>query len=310
MNSTLLIETTIMTAEPVVSLMKQELSEKVNRFKAENGFAPKLVALLIGHDPVSRTYVERKTHDAKDVGILSEVIDLSVLPGGSESEEKVLEQIAKLNADARVSAVIPQMPFDGMASEEKVFSALDPAKDVDGLTPFRLGKLMRKEYSLEGSILPCTPKGTMLLLRHYGVSLKGADVAIVGRSTLVGEPLRKLMQDSDATATCYHTASKNLASKIKLADIVVAASGRPPELYGDSGFRLTGSMVKEGSTVVGVGVRKDARTNKMLFDVDTKSVKGVASFLTPNTGGVGAMTRAVLMQNTVIAANEQRHNDH
>ena len=293
-----------MLAEPVVSGIKKQISEEVLRLKQQNKINPKLVALLIGNDPVSRTYVELKTKDCEDVGILSEVIDLSAIPK-QDATRRVLEVISKLNQDRSVSAVIPQMPFDGKVSEEVVFSALSPMKDVDGLTPYRLGKLIRKEYSVDNSILPCTPKGIMLLLRHYGVEIKGADVAIIGRGVLVGEPLRKLMQDAEATATCYHTHSKKILEKIKQADIVVAASGRPPELYGPTGFRLTGDMVRQGSVVVGVGVRRDTKANKMLFDVDTKSMKGICSFLTPNTGGVGAMTRAVLIQNTVIAAEMQ-----
>ena len=294
----------MMLAEPVASEIKKQISEEVVRLKKQNKIIPKLVALLIGNDPVSRTYVELKTKDCEDVGILSEVIDLSSIPK-DDATRRVLEVISKLNQDRSVSAVIPQMPFDGKVSEEVVFSALSPMKDVDGLTPYRLGKLIRKEYSVDNSILPCTPKGIMLLLRHYGVETKGADVAIIGRSLLVGEPLRKLMQDAEATATCYHTRSKNVFEKIKRADIVVAASGRPPELYGPSGFRLTGDMVREGAVIVGVGVRRDTKTNKMLFDVDTRSMKGICSFLTPNTGGVGAMTRAVLVQNTTIAAEMQ-----
>ena len=294
----------MMLAEPVASEIKKQISEEVVRLKEQNKIIPKLVALLIGNDPVSRTYVELKTKDCEDVGILSEVIDLSSIPK-EDATRRVLEVISKLNQDRSVSAVIPQMPFDGKVSEEVVFSALSPMKDVDGLTPYRLGKLIRKEYSVDNSILPCTPKGIMLLLRHYGVETKGADVAIIGRSLLVGEPLRKLMQDAEATATCYHTRSKNVFEKIKRADIVVAASGRPPELYGPSGFRLTGDMVREGAVIVGVGVRRDTKTNKMLFDVDTRSMKGICSFLTPNTGGVGAMTRAVLVQNTTIAAEMQ-----
>jgi methylenetetrahydrofolate dehydrogenase (NADP+)/methenyltetrahydrofolate cyclohydrolase len=299
-----LTETTIMFAEPLISEMKERISIRVERFKQKYNFRPKIVAMLIGNDPVSRTYVELKTRDAKDVGVLSEVVDLSSVPK-EESTRKVLDAIKRLNEDPSVNAIIPQMPFDGKIKEEEVFSILDPIKDVDGLTPFNLGKLMRKEYSLESSLLPCTPKGVMLLLKFYNIELKRADVAIIGRSTLVGEPLRKLMQDTDATVTCLHTNTTDLFRKIKEADIVVAASGRPPELYGKSGFRLTGDMVKQGAVVVGVGVRRDVQNNKMLFDIDTKSMKGVCSYLTPNTGGVGAMTRAVLIENTVIAAHMQ-----
>jgi methylenetetrahydrofolate dehydrogenase (NADP+)/methenyltetrahydrofolate cyclohydrolase len=298
----------MMYAEPLVSAMKKQVSEQVNALKEKNdNVSPKLVALLIGNDPVSRTYVDLKRKDCEEVGIISEVIDLTAT-AKRDARDKVLEVISNLNKDPLVSAVIPQMPFEGRVSEEDVFSALSPMKDADGLTPFRLGKLVRREYSLEDSILPCTPKGIMLLLKHFKVDLKRADVAIIGRSVLVGEPLRKLMQDSDATATCYHTHSKEMLSKIKEADIVVAASGRPPELYGPSGFRLKGDMVKEGAVAIGVGVKRDTRENKMLFDLDTKSLKEVCSFLTPNTGGVGAMTRAVLIQNTMIAAKMQLRN--
>jgi methylenetetrahydrofolate dehydrogenase (NADP+) / methenyltetrahydrofolate cyclohydrolase len=294
----------MMIAEPVVSDMKKKISENVRQIKARYNNTPKLVALLIGNDPVSRTYVDLKARDCAEVGIVSQVVDLSSIPK-EESSDKILDEISGINLDSSINALIPQMPFDGKVSEEDLFSTLSPLKDVDGLTPFRLGKLMRREYSLNDSILPCTPKGVMLLLRHYNIGIEGADVAIIGRSSLVGEPLRKLMQDADGTATCYHTHSKEIATRIKQADIVVAASGRPPEIYGSSGFRLTGDMVKEEAVVVGVGVRKDAQTNKMLFDADTKSLKGKCSFLTPNTGGVGAMTRAVLLQNTIIAARSQ-----
>ena len=297
-------ETTIMRAEPLVSEMKARIREQVGELKRINGISPKLVALLIGRDPVSRTYVDLKRNDCADVGILSEVRDLSTLPK-QEMRLRLLELLEELNSDASVSGVIPQMPFDGRASEEETFSILSPEKDVDGLTPFRLGKLMRKEYSLQTSLLPCTPKGIILLVRHYNVPVSGADVAIVGRSALVGEPLRKLFQDLDATATCYHTHSKHLKERVKEADIVVAASGRPPEIYGETGFRVSADMVKEGAVVIGVGVKKDENAGKMLFDVDTKSLRGHCSFITPNTGGVGAMTRAVLIQNTLIAAKFQ-----
>jgi methylenetetrahydrofolate dehydrogenase (NADP+)/methenyltetrahydrofolate cyclohydrolase len=297
-------DTVMMTAEPLVSSMKETIRSDVECLKSGEGHAPRLVALLIGKDPVSRTYVELKTKDCADVGITSDVIDLSDL-SADESSGKVLGAIASLNQNPLVNAVIPQMPFDGRVSEKDLFSMLSPLKDVDGLTPFRLGKLLRKEYVLEDSILPCTPKGIMELLKFYGVKLEGSDAAIIGRSLLVGEPLRKLMQDENATATCYHTNSKNLKQRVREADIVVAASGRPPEIYGESGFKLTREMVKEGAIVIGVGVKKDLGKNKMIFDVDTKSLKGVCSYLTPNIGGVGAMTRAVLLQNTVIAMKEQ-----
>ncbi|MHB1908894.1 MAG: bifunctional 5,10-methylenetetrahydrofolate dehydrogenase/5,10-methenyltetrahydrofolate cyclohydrolase [Nitrososphaerales archaeon] len=295
--------TTMMLAEPLATSMKKVLSEQVLELK-ERGLAPKLVALLIGHDPVSRTYVQLKAKDCEDVGVISNVVDLSQVPK-NESRAIILDKVSELNQDPFVSAIIPQMPFDGMVKESDLFSLLSPKKDADGLTPFNLGRLLRREYSVHDSLLPCTPKGIVYLLLHYGVDLKGTDVAIIGRSVLVGESLRKLLQDQEATVTCFHSNSKNMLEKVKQSDIVVVASGRPPELYGSQGFRLSGNMVKEGSVVVGVGVRRDPSANKMLFDVDTKSLKGICSFLTPNTGGVGAMTRVSLVENTIIAARMQ-----
>lgn len=300
-----LVETLMMTAAPLAGSIKEALSKQVALLKRDRGVSPKLVALLIGADPVSRTYVDLKKADCAEVGILSEVRDLSA---NQFSAPDVIHIIKELNDDPTVDAVIPQMPFNGKVSEELVFSTLSPEKDVDGLTPHSLGKLIRSEYDLEKSLLPCTPKGVALLCKYYGVPLQGSDVVIVGRSVLVGEPLRKLLQDLDATVTCCHTKTRNLAGRLKDADVVVAASGRPPEMFGDKGFRVSGEMVKEGSTVISVGVRKDPSSGKMLFDVDVPSLKGTCRFLTPNTGGVGVMTRACLLQNTVSAAYSQLGN--
>ncbi|MDG6908385.1 MAG: bifunctional 5,10-methylenetetrahydrofolate dehydrogenase/5,10-methenyltetrahydrofolate cyclohydrolase [Nitrososphaerota archaeon] len=298
------METRMMFAKPLAEEMKARFSREVKEIKRNFGVTPKLVALLIGDDPVSRTYVDLKRKDCEEVGITSEVIDLSHF-SKDESSKKVLEKIKELNDDASVNAVIPQMPFSGKISEEVLFSVLSPDKDADGLTPYRLGKLLRSEYKIEDSLLPCTPKGAILLSKYYEIPIVGADVAIVGRSTLVGEPLRKLFQDLNATATCYHTSSRHLGEKLSQADIVVAASGRPPELYGSSGFRLSAENVKPGSSVISIGVRKDEATGRMLFDVDTASIKSKCANVTPNTGGVGVMTRICLLQNTLTATRNQ-----
>jgi methylenetetrahydrofolate dehydrogenase (NADP+)/methenyltetrahydrofolate cyclohydrolase len=296
------METVLMKADPLASEMKHEISREVAEVKKATGITPKLVALLIGTDPVSRTYVSLKEKDCAEVGIASETIDLS---GANTSFRDVLETVKRLNDDPTVHAIIPQMPFSGKVPEETLFSTLSPNKDVDGLTPYRLGKLSRGEYTLQASLLPCTPKGITLLCQYYGVPFVGADVAVVGRGILVGEPLRKLLQDLNSTVTCCHTKTKNLGQKLKDADIVVAASGRPPEIYGEAGFRIVHGTVKKGCTVISVGVRKEEKTGKMLFDVDTGSLKGHCSFLTPNVGGVGVMTRVCLLQNTLNAVKIQ-----
>jgi methylenetetrahydrofolate dehydrogenase (NADP+)/methenyltetrahydrofolate cyclohydrolase len=298
------METVMMSAKPIADEMKRTITEEVSKITKTAGSPPKLVALLIGNDPVSRTYVDLKRKDCEEVGIVSEIIDLSHYDK-RESEKKILERVKELNDDKTVNAVIPQMPFSGKVSEEALFSTLSPDKDADGLTPYRLGKLLRTEYDLSHSLIPCTPKGSIILSQYYQVPIEASDVAIVGRSTLVGEPLRKLFQDLNATATCYHTKSRHLDERLRGADIVVAASGRPPEIYGNAGFRLVGDGVKEGSTVISIGVRKEEKTGKMLFDVQTDSLKGKCAYLTPNTGGIGVMTRACLLQNTLIATKIQ-----
>lgn len=294
----------MMGAKSLAEDMKTKISTEVSQIKKSTRMTPRLVALLIGDDPISRTYVDLKRKDCEEVGIASEVIDLSGLDRG-ESQKSILEKVKELNDDKNVNAVIPQMPFDGRVSEDNLFSTLSPDKDADGLTPYRLGKLFRGEYRLEEALIPCTPKGTILLSEYYKVPIEGADVAIVGRSTLVGEPLRKLFQDLNATATCYHTKSRGLDKKLRGSDVVVAASGRPPELFGKSGFRLSKEDVKEEAAVISIGVRKDNETGKMLFDVDTGSLRGRCAYLTPNTGGIGVMTRVSLLQNTVIATKIQ-----
>ena len=294
----------MMVARPLAEEMKAKISAEVSKIKKSTGTTPRLVALIIGDDPVSRTYVELKRKDCEEVGIASEVIDLGGLDRG-ESQKTILEKVKELNDDKNVNAVIPQMPFNGRVSEEDLFSTLSPDKDADGLTPFRLGKLVRGEYGIDEALIPCTPKGTILLSEYYKMPIEGSDVAIVGRSTLVGEPLRKLFQDLNATATCYHTKSRGLENKLRESDVVVAASGKPPELFGKSGFRLTREEIKEGAAVISIGVRKEEKTGKMLFDVDSASLRGKCAFLTPNTGGVGVMTRVSLLQNTVIATKIQ-----
>lgn len=299
-----MVETVKMLAKPVVEHMKEQISIGVKHLR-DTGIKPKIVALMIGDNPESWTYVNLKMKDCAEVGIESEVIDLR---GHSKETlpRVVSETLKKLNEDPRVNAVLPQLPFDGKISEEFLFSRLSPYKDVDGLTASNLGKLFRGEYELEGSLIPCTPKGVILLAKHYGVKIEGSEVAIIGRSTLVGKPLQKLFQDLDATSTCYHTKSKQMLGRIREADIVVAAAGRPPEIYGEKGFRLTGGMVGVGSAVFAVGVWQDPKTKERFFDVDVASLEGRCAYLTPNLGGVGPMTRVSLLQNTLIATLNQK----
>lgn len=295
-----------MLAEPVVNKIKGHVSSMVKQLKSKYGITPKLVAVMISNDPASRKYVELKTADCAEVGIISEVINLSGY-AKEEMPQKVAKTIRELNDDPTVNAILPQMPFDDVISPETVFSQLSPEKDADGLTSYNLGRLSRKEYTLDDSLIPCTPKGIILLAKHYGVPIEGSEVAIINRSPLVGTPLWKLFLDLHATPTCYHTKSPRLRERVKEADIIVAAVGRHPKIYGDKGFQLTGDMVKKGSAVFSVGQQQDPENpKKMLFDVDEESLEGKCAFLTPNKGGVGPMTRACLLENTLIATLHQK----
>lgn len=289
----------LMNARPVydkiIALAKKD-TDKLRKSRVE----PTLAAILTADDETSKVYVDMKRKDCASCGIKSEVYEAYKAEKEKDYQRRILALIKKLNGRDDVHGILIQLPLSPKLDEEKVFEALDHKKDVDSLTPYNLGKIMRGEYD-NGSLVPCTPKGIMRLIDNYKIEIEGKDAVIIGRSFLVGEPLRKLLQDRDATVTCVHSKTHDISEIIQTADIVVSAVGRPPELYG-GGFRLTKDMLKRGSVVIGVGVRKDK--GKMLFDVDVDGIKGRASFITPNIGGVGLMTRACLIENTLIAAKD------
>ncbi len=292
---------TLMDAKSLFEKIKEEVKADVDSLK-KKGINPGLAAVVVSEEAISHTYVFFKQKDCKEVGINSQMIDLSKVDQRNR-ENEALRAIKDLNDSDAMHGIIVQMPFPNFVNEEKIFNALSPDKDVDSLTPYRLGKILRGEYTYN-DLLPCTPRGVVELLKYYKVDVAGKDVAIIGRSVLVSNTLRKMLEDMDATATCYHTKSKNLVEKIRQSDIIVSAAGRPPEMYKGNSFRLTGNMIKNGAVVVGVGVRKDAKTGKLYFDVDVESMKGIASFVTPNIGGIGLMTRAMLLKNTILACKK------
>jgi len=285
----------LMDARPVydkITALAKKDAEKLKRSHVT------LAAILTANDETSKVYVGMKRKDCASCGIRSEVYEAYKAENEKDYEKKVLALIKKLNERDDVHGILVQLPLSPKLDEERIFETLEPKKDVDSLTPYNLGKIMRGEYDND-SLLPCTPKGIMRLLDYYKIGIEGKDAVIIGRSFLVGEPLRKLLQDRDATATCVHSKTRDISEIVRTADIVVSAVGRPPELYGN-GFRLTKGMLKRGAVVIGVGVKKDK--GKMFFDVDVDGIKGRVSFVTPNIGGVGLMTRACLIENTVIAA--------
>ena len=273
---------TVLDGKAVLATIKDELRARL-AVLAERGVVPGLATVLVGDDPASSWYVGAKHKDCAEIGITSIRKDL---PAGTGLQE-VLDVVDELNADPQVTAFLVQQPTG--LDEFAILSRVDPRKDVDGLHPFNLGSLVMNEPAP----LPCTPVGCVELLRRYDVPLDGAEVVVVGRGLTVGRPLGLILtrRSENATVTMCHTGTKDLAAHTRQADVVVAAAGVP-------GI-ITPDMVKPGAAVLDVGVAR--RDGKIAGDVH-KDVAEVAGWLTPNPGGVGPMTRAMLLQNVVEAA--------
>ena len=262
--------------------------ERVAADVAELARPPGLATVLVGDDPASAVYVRMKREDSAKVGIRSERHE----PGRDVSAEALAELLASLNADDDVNGILLQLPLPAHLDDPTMTAWIDPAKDVDGLTPLNAGLLAHGRPGL----VPCTPAGVMELLAHAGAVLEGADAVVVGRSQLVGKPLASLLLAANATVTHCHSRTRDLAATCRRADVLVAAAGSPN--------LITADMVREGATVIDVGI---SRTYEGLTgDVDFESVREVAGAITPVPGGVGPMTRAMLLANTAAAARAQR----
>jgi methylenetetrahydrofolate dehydrogenase (NADP+)/methenyltetrahydrofolate cyclohydrolase len=277
----------ILDGKKTAGSIKNELREQVAKLPSKPG----LGTLLVGDDPGSVSYVAGKHRDCAEVGMQSIRIDLP----GSASETDVRRAIDDLNSAAEVTGFIVQLPLPKQMNTRALLEAVDPAKDADGLHPINLGKLVMNVSGQFDAPLPCTPAGIVELLRRYNVPLAGAQVAVLGRGLTVGRPLSLLLSSKavDATPILLHSASKNIAQQVKQADIVIAAVGQP-------GF-VKPDWVKPGAAVLDVGI---TRVNDALVgDVDL-AVSEVAGYFSPNPGGVGPMTRAMLMANVVKLATK------
>lgn len=275
----------ILDGKATAAAMKRELAERVAKL-AEQGVVPGLGTVLVGDDPGSRWYVNGKHKDCAEVGINSIRVDLPADAAQSEVEEAV----TRLNADPECTGYIVQLPLPRHMDENHILGMIDPDKDADGLHPTNLGWLVLGRKAP----LPCTPNGIVELLRRHGVEIAGAEVCVVGRGVTVGRPLGLLLtrRSENATVTLCHTGTRDLAAHVRNADIVVAAAGVPGIVNGD--------MVKPGAAVLDVGVSRDAE-GKLAGDV-APDVLEVAAWVSPNPGGVGPMTRAMLLANIVEAA--------
>src|SRR5215204_2885107 len=262
-----------------------KVREEVKREVAAIDRKPGLATILVGDDPASAVYVRMKREDSAEVGIQS----FHHEPGGDVAAEELAQLIRSLNADDRVDGVLRQLPLPGHLDQDEFIGLIDPAKDVDGLTTANAGLLMHER---EEAMVPCTPAGVMRLLEEAGVELSGARAVVVGRSILVGKPMAQLLLGANATVTQCHSRTHDLPAVCREADVLVAAVGSPGLVMGD--------MVGEGAVVIDVGT---TRTDEGLVgDVDFEAAKERARAITPVPGGVGPMTRAMLLMNTLKAA--------
>jgi methylenetetrahydrofolate dehydrogenase (NADP+) / methenyltetrahydrofolate cyclohydrolase len=278
----------ILAGKPVQERVLAGVAAGVERLRATRGVTPTLGVVLIGEDPASQIYVRGKKRAADSVGIATRD---HLHPQGIAQGE--LERLLRtLSADPGVHGILLQLPLPKGLDDSAALAAIDPDKDVDGLHPMNLGRLLAGE---RGTV-PCTPAGCVAILDHYGAKLEGAEAVVVGRSRLVGKPLAQLLLARHATVTMCHTRTRNLAEHTRRADILCVAAGRPR--------MITGDMVKEGAWVIDVGVNR-LDTGRLAGDVDFESVAERAGGVTPVPGGVGLLTIAMLLQNTLAAAERQ-----
>ncbi|MDP5339762.1 MAG: bifunctional methylenetetrahydrofolate dehydrogenase/methenyltetrahydrofolate cyclohydrolase FolD [Nodularia sp. (in: cyanobacteria)] len=278
----------LLDGKALAEKIHQELSAMTTQTQAKIGRSPGLAVLMVGDNPASAAYVRNKERACAKVGIASFGKHFP-----TETTQGELESvIAALNQDERVDGILVQLPLPSHLDAVALLNKIDPDKDADGLHPVNLGRLVRGEAGLRS----CTPYGVMRLLQEYEISLPGKHAVVVGRSILVGKPMALMLLEADATVTIAHSRSLNLGKITKNADLIIAAVGRPG--------LITGEMVKSGSVVVDVGMNRvtDASgKSRLVGDVDWESTAGVAEYITPVPGGVGPMTVAILLQNTVAS---------
>ena len=279
----------ILSGKEFAARIKEDAARGVAALKAA-GVLPRLAVIIVGSDPASEVYVRNKQRTCDELGIRS---DHMALPAET-SKEELLACIEELNVDPEVHGILVQLPLPAQIAEdeEEILSHIDPRKDVDGFHPVNVGHLVLGAPGLR----PCTPAGCIRMLDYAGIPIEGAHAVIIGRSNIVGKPMAHLLLERNATVTICHSRTQNLAAIARTADILVAAVGRPRF--------VTADMVKEGATVIDVGINRIA-PKKLVGDVDFDAAAAVAGAITPVPGGVGLLTVAMLMENVVQAAKAQ-----
>lgn len=278
----------ILDGKALAQRIQAQLGEQVAQLSSTFGRPPGLAVLMVGDNPASAAYVRGKERACAQVGIASFGRHFPANTSKAELEQ----MIQALNQDERVDGILVQLPLPDQLDAVSLLHQIHPDKDVDGLHPVNLGRLVRGEAGLRS----CTPAGVMRLLREYQIDVKGKQAVVVGRSILVGKPMALMLLEADATVTIAHSRSQNLTELIRSADILVAAVGHPQ--------MITADMVKPGAIVVDVGINRisdSSGKSRLVGDVDFDSVRAIAQYITPVPGGVGAMTVAMLLQNTVLS---------
>lgn len=274
----------IINGKEVSKKVRESVKAETEKLKAQ-GIVPGLAVVIVGDDPASRVYVNNKKKACTEVGFMSEEYALPA----ETTQEELLALVDKLNKKPKINGILVQLPLPKHLNEKAVIEAISPEKDVDAFHASNVGKIMIGDYKF----LPCTPAGVMELIHSENIEISGKNCVVIGRSNIVGKPMAMLLLHENGTVTITHSRTKNLAEITKNADILVAAVGKPKF--------VTGDMVKEGAVVIDVGMDRD-ENGKLCGDVDFDSVEPKASYITPVPGGVGPMTIAMLMKNTLMAA--------
>jgi methylenetetrahydrofolate dehydrogenase (NADP+)/methenyltetrahydrofolate cyclohydrolase len=283
----------VIDGKAIAAKVRSDVAADVARLKAQHGLAPGLAVVLVGEDPASKVYVRNKAAQTVEVGMQSFEHKLAE----DTPEQVVLDLVAKLNADPNVNGILVQMPLPKHMDSNKVLELIDPLKDVDGFHPMNVGRLSIGERALA----PCTPVGSIILAKSVKHDLSGLNAVVVGRSNIVGKPMAQLLLRENCTVTIAHSRTKDLPDVVRAADLVVAAIGKPEFVKGD--------WIKPGAIVIDVGINRILKPDgkgKIVGDVDFAEAVKVAGAITPVPGGVGPMTIACLLKNTVEAAMMQR----
>jgi methylenetetrahydrofolate dehydrogenase (NADP+)/methenyltetrahydrofolate cyclohydrolase len=304
------MDTRILDGKKIATQIKAEVAQEAEQLKAK-GISPGLAAVLVGQNPASQLYVNSKTKTCAELGMHSEKVELP----SQVTTEELLEVVAGLNSSDEIDGILIQLPLPDHVDEEAILSAVDPEKDVDGFHPVNVGRLSIGEFTLA----PCTPMGILEMLKREGVPLKGAEAVVVGRSNIVGKPMALLLLHQHATVTLCHSRTRDLAGVCRRADILIAAVGRTA--------LITKDFIKEGAVIVDVGMNRvetleqvvdlfgedspridvwRKRGSTLVGDVHPRDPVGVAAAVTPVPGGVGPLTIAHLMKNTLLACESRR----